>query len=117
MRFKVDQNLPVEIAQALRQAGYDAETVYEEDLAGTPDPQLAEIARAEARALITLDNGFGDLRTYPPADHPGLVVLRPPRQDKATVLRVFAPVVALLEREPVVGRPWVVEEQRIRIRG
>lgn len=34
MRFKVDQNLPVELAEALRAAGHDAHTVYEEGLAG-----------------------------------------------------------------------------------
>ena len=50
MRFKVDQNLPAEVADALRTAGHNAETVYEESLAGAPDPQVAEAARAEERA-------------------------------------------------------------------
>lgn len=117
MRFKVDQNLPVEIAEALRVAGHDAETVYDEDLAGAPDPRLAEIIRAEARALVTLDRGFGDLRTYPPAEYAGLILLRPPHQDKPTVLRVFAAAIALLDREALTGRLWIVEEHRVRVRG
>jgi len=117
VRFKVDQNLPVEVADALRRAGHDAETIYEEALAGTPDHRLAEIIRVEGRALVTLDKGFGDIRAYPPADYPGLVVLRPQNQDKPTVVRLFAPVVPLLEREALAGRLWIVEEQRIRVRG
>jgi predicted nuclease of predicted toxin-antitoxin system len=30
MKFKVDENLPVEVASLLRQAGYDAATVSEQ---------------------------------------------------------------------------------------
>jgi hypothetical protein len=33
------------------------------------------------------------------------------------VLRLFAGVIALLEREAVVGRLWIVEEHRVRTRG
>lgn len=51
MRFKVDQNLPVEVAVALRAAGHDAHTVYEEQLAGTPDPELGAIIQREGRGL------------------------------------------------------------------
>ncbi len=58
MRFKVDQNLPVEIAMALRDAGHDAHTVYDEELAGTPDPELGVIIRGERRGLVTLDLGL-----------------------------------------------------------
>jgi hypothetical protein len=30
MRFKVDDNLPIEVAEALRQEGHDAATVLEQ---------------------------------------------------------------------------------------
>ena len=89
MRFKVDQNLPVEIAMALRDAGHDAHTVYDEELAGTPDPELGVIIRGERRGLVTLDLGFSDIRNYPPRDYQGIIVLRPSSQDKATVVRAL----------------------------
>jgi predicted nuclease of predicted toxin-antitoxin system len=116
VRFKIDQNLPVEIADALRTAGHDAETVYEENLAGTPDPNLATIIQREARGLVTLDLGFADIRTYPPAEYPGLIVMRPSTQDKPHVLHVFDSVVRHLAVEPVIGRLWIVEDHRIRVR-
>jgi predicted nuclease of predicted toxin-antitoxin system len=116
VRFKIDQNLPVEIAEELRAAGHDAETVDEEGLGGTLDPQLAGLARSETRALVTLDLGLGDIRRYPPAEYHGLVVLRPPSQDKPTVLRVFVPVIPLLDQEPLDGHLWIVDERRVRIR-
>ena len=36
MRFKVDENLPVEVAEMLRQAGHDAATVLEQHLDSVP---------------------------------------------------------------------------------
>jgi predicted nuclease of predicted toxin-antitoxin system len=117
VRFKVDQNLPVEVADALRAAGHDAETAYEEQLAGTPDPQLATVIQREARGLVTLDLGFADIRSYPPRDYQGLIVMRPSTQDKPRVLQVFSAVVPLLEKEPLIGRLWIVEDNRIRTHG
>ena len=38
MRFKIDENLPREIATLLKGAGYDALTVREQGLSGTVDP-------------------------------------------------------------------------------
>jgi len=35
MRFKVDENLPEELAQLLRNAGWDATTVVEQQLGGS----------------------------------------------------------------------------------
>ena len=38
MEFKVDENLPVEVANLLRQVGYDAITVLKQHLGGSSDP-------------------------------------------------------------------------------
>ncbi len=55
MKFKVDENLPVEVAELLRQAGYDAATVFDEKLAGETDRTIAAVCRLEQRAIVTLD--------------------------------------------------------------
>jgi predicted nuclease of predicted toxin-antitoxin system len=34
MKFKIDENLPLELAEFLRNEGYDAITVIEQDLSG-----------------------------------------------------------------------------------
>lgn len=41
MKFKVDENLPVEAADLLREAGHEADTVLEEGLCGTEDEVLS----------------------------------------------------------------------------
>lgn len=66
IRFKVDENLPIEARDAFIQAGYEASTVDDEGLSGSPDANIAAICRAEQRVIVTLDTDFADIRTYPP---------------------------------------------------
>jgi predicted nuclease of predicted toxin-antitoxin system len=77
MKFKIDENMPVECAEDLRQAGHDALKVGEQQLAGQPDVRVAQVCQAESRALVTLDLDFSDIRAFPPGDYAGIIVLRP----------------------------------------
>ena len=117
MKFKVDENLPIEVGAILTEAGHDAETVADEALFGAPDPRLAKVACDEKRALVSLDLDFADIRVYPPHDYPGIIVLRLRRQDRPHVLEVCRRFLTVLSEEPLVGRLWIVDEDRIRIRG
>ncbi len=116
MRFKLDENIPLEAIGYLQNAGMGAVGVEEEGLAGSHDPAVADACRIEDRVLITMDVGFGDIRTYPPGSHPGIVVLRLARQDTPAVIRVLRRVIDALKEEPVSGNLWVVDENRIRVR-
>jgi predicted nuclease of predicted toxin-antitoxin system len=116
VRFKVDENLPAEVAEALRQSGHDAITVLEQHRSGSADAHLAALCQQEGRALVTLDMDFADIRAYPPADYPGLIVLRLGRQDKPHVLAVLVRLMQVLRAELLDGTLWIVEENRIRIR-
>jgi predicted nuclease of predicted toxin-antitoxin system len=85
VKFKVDENLPVEAAEMLRQSGHDMD--------------------------------FADIRAYPPAEYPGTIVLRLGQQDKPHVLSVLTRLMRILHTEPLEGHLWIVEENRVRIRG
>jgi len=65
VKFRVDENLPVELVADLRAAGHEAQTAREEGLAGAPDPTLIEKVRSEARVLLTMDKGIANVRAYP----------------------------------------------------
>lgn len=117
MKFKIDENLPVELAELLRASGYDADTINDEGLVGSPDEKVIGVCRAESRCLITLDLDFSDMRAYPPADLNGLIVLRLRRQDKNHVLQVARRMITLIGGETLAKRLWVVDEKRVRIRG
>lgn len=116
MRFKIDENLPIDVADMLRNGGHDAITVAEQLLAGHPDLRIAEACRAEKRALVTLDLDFSDIRTYPPHLYSGIIVLRPSVQSIRALTRQMAGVVDLLSSEPLEGRLWIVDDHRVRIR-
>ena len=116
MRFKIDEDLPADVADILRAAGHEAETVHEEGMTGWADPDIARRCQAEKRSLVTLDVGFASVRTYPPGEHAGIIVLRLGRQDKPHTLSVIRSVLPLLGHEPLEGRLWIVEEGRVRVR-
>ncbi len=50
MRFEVDENLPIEVAEILKAAGHDAATVSDEAVGGAPDRDIAALVRREGRA-------------------------------------------------------------------
>jgi predicted nuclease of predicted toxin-antitoxin system len=116
VRFKTDENLPLEAATILRDAGFDVETIWDETLSGAADEVVAARARAEARVLVTLDLDFANIQAYPPDQHAGIIVLRPKTQDKPTVLAYIRKVIAILQRRSPVGELWIVQRDRIRFR-
>ena len=63
MNFKIDENLPLEFIDLLREAGHDAVSVLDQQLGGADDSTVAARCRQEHRVLITLDldTGSSDL--------------------------------------------------------
>jgi predicted nuclease of predicted toxin-antitoxin system len=116
MRFKIDENLPNDVADSLRRHGHDAQSVFDEGLRGRADPEIAEAARREGRAVVTLDLDFGNIREYPPEQYRGLIVLRVADQSRRHMLRVMDRLIAALDCAPLDGHLWVVSEGGIRIR-
>ena len=116
MLFKLDENLPLEAINPFRKAGHEAHHVLDEHLSGADDARVALVCVEENRALVTLDSGFGDITRYPPHMTAGIVVLRPERQDKATVLQLIDRLIEALGRRTLSGHLWIVTHRRIRIR-
>ena len=116
MLFKLDENLPVELAHLLVNEGWDCPTVADQGLAGHPDADIAAVCRGEGRVLVTLDVGFTDIQSYPPKRYSGILVLRLRSQAKPRVLEVAERLLPVLRRELPDGQLWIVEDQRMRIR-
>lgn len=117
MRFKIDENLPVEVADLLRAKMHDAMTIFDQHMVGELDPKVASVCKSEGRAIITLDLDFSDIRTYPPSEYPGIIILRPRTQSKPDVLALLDKLIPLLnDSEKLSGNLWIVQENGIRIR-
>ena len=61
MKFKIDENLPIDLAVLFKEAGHDALTIHDENLGGCNDPDISGICQKEERVLITLDLDFSDI--------------------------------------------------------
>jgi len=116
MKFKLDENLPLQIAAEIRARMHDVETVGEEDLTGRLDVDIWQAAQREGRILITQDLDFSDTRKFQPGTHHGIVLIRlrsPSRRN--LIIRMTE----LFEAESVSG--WagcfvVVTERKIRVK-
>jgi predicted nuclease of predicted toxin-antitoxin system len=117
LKFKVDENMPIEVAELFARAGHDALTVGDQRMAGQPDSNVATVCQRESRAVVTLDLDFADIRAFPPGDYAGIIVLRLARLDKLRVLSVRQRLLAVLGREPLLGKLWIVDESSVRVRG
>src|SRR5262245_29573376 len=115
MKFKIDENAPIEVAELLRAEGHDAVTILDQRLGGANDDLLTKECRDEGRVLVTLDTDFADIQRYPPPNHPGIVVFRLGHQSKRHMLSIARRWIALLRTEEVGRRLWVVDEVRVRI--
>jgi predicted nuclease of predicted toxin-antitoxin system len=116
VRCKIDENLPVEAAALLSDGGFSCDSVFDESLNGASDAKVSAACRAEGRVLVTLDLDFADIRAYPPAEYPGIVVLRPSEPSRDQVLALLARTIAAFGQEDVEHSLWIVEPGRIRVR-
>ena len=76
MKIKLDENLPVRLAEELTALGHDVDTVPAEGLTGQSDPDIWQAAQRSNRFLVTQDLDFSDLRRFEPGTHAGLLLLR-----------------------------------------
>ena len=116
MKFKVDENLPVELVADLRAAGHQAQTVPEEGLAGSPDPTVMERVQIEGRVLLTMDKGIANARAYPPERYAGIVLFRPGTSGRGAVLTFVRRHLPALLQADLAGHLLVISDRGIRIR-
>ena len=116
MRFKLDENLPCELADDLMRRGHECDTVPREGLGDADDATVVRVARASGRILMTLDKGIASLLQYPVHEHSGVVLFRPDESGRRSVLSFVRSRLEDLMELGLVGRLTVVGPSRIRIR-
>jgi predicted nuclease of predicted toxin-antitoxin system len=116
VKFKIDENLPSELAADLRDLGHEADTVFDEGLVGAKDPVLIAVVASENRILLTLDKGIANLQQYPAEQHSGVVLFRPVRSGRRVVLTFIRERLPDLLELDLRGRLTVVGPTRIRVR-
>ena len=112
---KLDENFPSEAQEVLSAAGFDASSVWDQQLQGKPDHEIAKICAAENRAIVTLDTDFANIMAYPPGKYAGIIVFRMNNQSRKSVLKRLKDLMQQIPAEPIRGQLWIVEDARIRV--
>ena len=102
MRILLDANMPRSALAVPRRHGHDAEHVRDTGLGAAGDAEVAARARADGAVLVTRDLDFADVRNYPAAGTPGMLVLRVP--DDRTTRRIVDLLDKLLAMDALVAR-------------
>jgi predicted nuclease of predicted toxin-antitoxin system len=81
-----------------------------------PDEKIFEACIQEQRCLLTLDLDFSDVLRFPPHKSAGIAVFRPPKGVSRRFLEAMvSSFLAITANEPIVGRLWIIESNRIRV--
>jgi predicted nuclease of predicted toxin-antitoxin system len=113
---KLDENLGTSHVRWLSRHGYRVQRIHEQGLSGQPDDRVWRKICEERAFFITLDLDFSDIRRFPPARHPGILLLRPKSRGRRAVQKVLLRVVTKTPLEELIGCLAVADGLRTRIR-
>ena len=111
MHFKLDENIPLQLAKQIETQGYSVSSVFSEKISGTSDKKLLNVCVDNDYVLITLDKDFINSRK-----HKGIILLRLRSQGVLAVSDAFEKLrkkMNLLQTKDVLV---IVENEHIRIR-
>jgi predicted nuclease of predicted toxin-antitoxin system len=93
LRFHLDENVNIAIAEGLRLRGMDCTTTREEGLRGASDVEQLTFATSEQRILVTTDEDFLTLASRQP--HAGILYWH---QESRSIGEVIRRIVRLCEQ-------------------
>ncbi len=93
----LDAGLPRSAAEDLRGASWDVIHVSDVGLGGAEDRTILEFARAQSRAVVTLDGDFPRLMYVGGYSAPSIVLLRIEGLDRKRTVAVLTQIVPAIE--------------------
>ena len=115
MKIKLDENMPVRLAQALGDLGHDLDTVPQEGLAGKDDSRVWKATQDSERFLITQDLDFSDTRRFRPGEHCGILVVRLREPGRDALVRRVRQVFSTEDVDAWTGCFLVLTEHKLRV--
>ena len=99
MRFKIDENLPTEIAGLLHNEGHDVVHASEVGQVRADDYEILQKVIADNRILIIRDEHFGDWVMLPLSRHPGVIRLKINPTTSENAIKLLLPFLRLHSSE------------------
>ena len=116
MKFLGDVGVSTSTLRELREAGYDAVHLREQNLHRLPDDAILQKAIEEGRIVITFDLDFGDLLATGGGRLPSVIIFRLHNQTPPNVTKKLFDLLALETPRLEAGALIIVEDTRYRIR-
>ena len=101
-----------DIAQVLRDEGYDVVRASEIDQARADDYQILQKAISDNRVFVTLDEHFGDWVILPLSQHPGVIRLKVTPTTSEKVLELLLPFLRSHSSEQSMNRLVILSQKR-----
>jgi hypothetical protein len=95
-RFLVDESLGVNVADVLREHGWNTKYVAELGLEGHSDEDVFSRAWADDRIILTHDTDFLDDKRFPPYRNPGVVILPGAQGDELPLITALAGLISFV---------------------
>ncbi len=115
MKIKLDENIPARLVPYLRSLGHDADSVRDEGLEGAQDPEVWRHVQSERRFFITQDLDFSDLRSFHPASHAGILLIRLASPTRGALVQRLKSLFSMHDMEKWQGCFVVATDRKIRI--
>jgi predicted nuclease of predicted toxin-antitoxin system len=115
-RFLADECTFTNTVRLMRDRGCAGVRIQEVGMAGASDAAVYQRAQENEEVLVTTDQGFGDVRTHPPSEHHGIIVLKM-RPDPVSVQAVHRMLKQLLAAEDAFEKTlFIVDPHKYRKR-
>ena len=112
LKLYLDQMFQMEVAQVLREQGYDVIRASETGQERADDLQILNKAISESRILITLDEHFGDWVILPLSRPPGVIRLKVLPTTSGNVSKILVPFLSLYSQEQFRNYLVILSEKR-----
>lgn len=100
-----DENIDPIVVTFLRKQGFDVFDVKENNLSGSADALLLNLATKQKRIFITLDSDFGTLVHKDKSSFLGIIFLKPGHFDSKIHIQTFQ---AILEANLILETPFMI---------
>jgi uncharacterized protein with PIN domain len=114
VKLLADECCPGRLVQALRDEGFDVVYVFEA-ARGATDAQVADMAIAESRIVLTADYDFGEMAVREKLAMPGVIIIAPWHEP---IIERIARVRQVLTTPGIefAGRLTIIGRERVRFR-
>jgi len=112
MRFLIDENVRNEVKDFLKSAGHDILTLAP----GSDDETIAQVAKDTKRIILTHDQHFADILTYPPQEYSGIIRIKIHPPSPTIIIEALNDLSQKLSPEQIDKKLIILEESGFRMR-